>query len=58
MEVKNKTKVVLHKSLCERIHSVYEAKNKDYGDSFFPCAKSSPKLSSFAWAISTIVLKP
>ena len=34
MEVRNKTNVDLHKSLCERIHSVYEAKNKDYGDSF------------------------
>lgn len=43
MEVKNETKVNLHKSLCERIHSVYEAKNKDYGDSFSSLRKEFPE---------------
>lgn len=43
MSVRNETKVDLHKSLCERIHSVYEAKNKDYSDSFSSLRKEFPE---------------
>ena len=43
MSVRNETKVDLHKFLCERIHSVYEAKNKDYGDSFSFLRKEFPE---------------
>ena len=43
MGAKNETKVDLHKSLCEQIHSVYEAKNKDYGDSFSSLRKEFPE---------------
>ena len=43
MGAKNETKVDLHKFLCERIHSVYEAKNKDYGDSFSSLRKEFPE---------------
>lgn len=43
MSVKNEIKVELHKFLCGRIHSVYEAKNKDYGDSFSSLRKEFPE---------------
>ena len=43
MSVKNEIKVELHKFLCGRIHSVYEAKNKGYGDSFSSLRKEFPE---------------
>lgn len=43
MSVKNEIKVELHKFLCGRIHSIYEAKNKDYGDSFSSLRKEFPE---------------
>lgn len=43
MSVKNETKVNMHKFLCGHIHSVYEIKNKDYGDSYSSLRKEFPE---------------
>ena len=43
MSIKNEIRVELHKFLCGRIHSIYEAKNKDYGDSFSSLRKEFPE---------------
>lgn len=37
-----KTKAQIHGELCEKMHSVYEAKNHDYGDSFSKLRKKFP----------------
>lgn len=35
-------KVQIHKELCEEMHSLYERKNADYGDSFSQLRKRYP----------------
>lgn len=35
-------KVKIHKELCEEMHSLYERKNADYGDSFSQLRKRYP----------------
>lgn len=37
-----KTKVQIHGELCDKMHSVYEAKNHDYGDSFSKLRQKYP----------------
>lgn len=36
-------RVQIHKGLCENIHTLYEAKNADYGDSFARLRKRYPE---------------
>lgn len=37
------TKVDIHGDLCKRLHSLYERKNADYGDSFARLRKKYPE---------------
>jgi len=55
-------KTHIHKSLCDQLHAIYVAKNKDYGDSFSEIREEFPnavlvRLSDKFQRVKTLMLK-
>lgn len=55
-------KLHIHKALCDQLHAIYVAKNKDYGDSFSSIREEFPnavlvRLSDKFQRIKTLMLK-
>ena len=55
-------KLHIHKALCDQLHAIYVAKNKDYGDSFTSLREEFPnavlvRLSDKFQRVKTLMLK-